>query len=149
MALLELLASAASGGLLGGALSLGKLYHAYKEKKLSFAHEVSMAAETRQNMAMEMELAKIRGTIDLELQESEDDAKSLRSAISAEADSKGSSPWVMDLKASTRPFLTYGLTISAFFLVAFSPDNPWGNEFIFMAMTAVTFWFGDRPRRAK
>ena len=149
MALLELLASAASGGLLGGALSLGKLFHAYKEKKLAYSHEISMAAELRQNMALEMELAQIKGTIDLELQESEDDAKNLRSAIDAESASTGSSPWVMDLKASTRPILTYGLTICAFGLVAMSPENPWANEFIFMAMTAVTFWFGDRPRRAK
>ena len=147
--MLDALLNVASGGLLGGALSLGKLYHAYKEKKLSFAHEISMAAETRQNIAMEMELAKIRGTIDLELQESEDDAKNLRAAIDAEAASQGSSPWVADLKASTRPLLTYALVVCAFGIVAVDQGNPWANEFIFMAMTAVTFWFGDRPRRAK
>ena len=147
--LLDFLTSAVSGGLLGGILPLGKLFHAYKEKKLMFAHEVAMASETRQNLALEMELAQIKGELALELSESQDDAKNLQAAIAAEATSKGSSPWVQDLKASTRPFLTYGLCIIAALIVTFDSTNPWANEFIFMATTAVTFWFGDRPRRTR
>ncbi len=147
--LLELLTSAAGGGILGVIGAGIKTFTAYKEKKLMFAHEVSMAAEMRQNLTLEMELAQIKGTIDLELSESESDAKNLTAAIDAEAASKGASPWVMDLKASTRPILTYALVIAAFGLVAISPENAWGNEFIFMATTAVTFWFGDRPRRVR
>lgn len=147
--LLELLTSAAGGGILGVIGAGIKTFTAYKEKKLQFAHEVSMAEENRLSMTIEMELAKVQGTIDLELQESESDAKNLSTAIQAEADTKGASPWVQDLKASTRPILTYGLVIGTFGLVAFSPGNQWANEFIFLATTAVTFWFGDRPRRVR
>ncbi|TDI73856.1 MAG: hypothetical protein E2O82_05075 [Betaproteobacteria bacterium] len=146
---LELLTSAAGGGILGVVGAGIKTFTAYKEKKLTFAHEVSMAEENRLSMTIEMELARVQGTIDLELQESESDAKNLTAAIEAEASTKGASPWVQDLKASTRPFLTYGLVICTFGLVAVSPENQWANEFIFLATTAVTFWFGDRPRRVR
>lgn len=147
--LLELLTSAAGGGILGVIGAGIKTFTAYKEKKLTFAHEVSMAEENRRSMTIEMELAKVKGTIDLELQESESDAQNLTAAIEAEASTKGDSAWVQDLKASTRPILTYALVVTAFGLVAMSPENPWANEFIFMATTAVTFWFGDRPRRVR
>lgn len=147
MALLDLLASAASGGLLGVVGAGIKTFTAYKEKKLTFAHEKVMAQEDRQTLTMEMELAQLKGTIDLELQESESDAKNLTAAINAEANTKGSSPWVQDLKASTRPLLTYGLCIITSLLIAFDSGNVWIGEMVFLTTTAVTFWFGDRPRR--
>ncbi len=115
---------------------------------MTLAHEVVMAAEDRLTMKQEIDLAKIKGEIDLELSESQDDARNLTEAIRAESASKGSSPWVADLKASTRPILTYGLCACAFIIVMVDQTNPWTNEFIFMAMTAVTFWFGDRPRKS-
>jgi hypothetical protein len=145
--MIDLLMSSAGGGLLGGILSLGKLWGAYKEKKMLLSHEVKMAEEDRKNMAMEIDMAKVKGSIDLELQVSEDDAKALTAAIKAEVDTKGASPWVQDLKASTRPILTYVLCVMAFVLVIFAMENPWTNEIVFLASTAVTFWFGDRPRR--
>jgi Flp pilus assembly protein TadB len=145
--MIDLLMSSAGGGLLGGILSLGKLWGAYKEKKMLLSHEVKMAEEDRKNMAMEIDMAKVKGSIDLELQESEDDAKALTAVIKAEVDTKGASPWVQDLKASTRPILTYVLCVMAFVLVIFAMENPWTNEIVFLASTAVTFWFGDRPRR--
>lgn len=145
--MLDALLSVASGGLLGGVLSLGKMFASYKEKKMTLSHEIDMAQENRLTMEQEMALATVKGAIDLELQESEDDARNLTAAIEAESVSRGDSSWVNDLKASTRPILTYSLVVCAFGLVAMSPENPWANEFIFMAMTAVTFWFGDRPRR--
>ena len=147
--MLETILSAAGGGLFGLIGSGFKLWGQYKEKKLVFQHEVDMAKETRQNMAMEMDLAKIQGTIDLELQESAQDATNLQAAINAEASITGTSPWVDNLRGSLRPFLTYGLCILTFGLVAVQPNNPWINEFVFLSTTAVTFWFGTRPMKSK
>ena len=145
--MLELLLSAGGGGLFGLIGSGFKLWGKYKEKKLLFEHQVNMAKEDRLNMQAELELAKVKGAIDLELTESENDAKSLQAAIQAEASITGTSQWVADLRGSTRPFLTYGLVTASAAIIVFTPQNPWANEFIFMASTAVTFWFGDRPRK--
>lgn len=146
---LELLSSAAGGGILGVVGAGIKTFTAYKEKKLMFAHEVAMEQEARLSMTLEVELSKVKGVIELELQESQDDAKNLTAAIQAEADTKGSSPWVMDLKASTRPLLTYGLCAITSLLITFDSSNPWLDEMVFLTTTAVVFWFGDRPRRVR
>ena len=145
--MLELLLSAGGGGLFGIIGAAGKMFAAYKEKKLMFSHEVAMAEQTRRNMEMEMDLAKIQGAIDLELQEDENDAKNLQAAINAEASIQGTSPWVANLRGSVRPLLTYGLASLAIAMVWSNPTNPWCNDVIFMAMTAVGFWFGDSPKR--
>ena len=147
MAILELLGSAASGGLLGGVFSAVKLFGAYKEKKLQFAHELAMSQEDRKNMDKEIEVAKVKGTLDLEIEESRGDAMALTAAINAEATTKANSPWVQDFKSMTRPVLTYLLVIMAFGITLADQGNPWAEEIVFMASTAVTFWFGDRPRR--
>jgi hypothetical protein len=147
MAWLELLTSSAGGGLLGGLLSGIKLYGAYKEKKLMFEHEARMAEEGRKDMAMEIDAAKVKGQLELEVTESTNDAQALTAAINAEKETKGASPWVQDLKASTRPILTYVLCMMAFIMVLVGSENPWTNEIVFLASTAVTFWFGDRPRK--
>lgn len=144
--LIELLTSAAGGGIFGLGASLIKGWGAYKTKQLDFQHEVNMTVEIGKNMLLEMDLAKIKGTIDLEIQESEADAKNLTAAITAEASMKGSSPWVNDVRAMVRPTLTAGLVILAFIAAGF--DNHYTPQFIFMATTAVTFWFGDRPRKS-
>lgn len=149
MAILDLIGSAASGGLLGGVFSAIKLFGAYKEKKLMFAHELNMAEQDRKNMDKEIEVAKVKGTLELEVEESRGDAMALTAAINAEADSKAASPWVQDFKSMTRPVLTYLLVIMAFGLVLADQANPWAEEIVFMASTAVTFWFGDRPRRTR
>jgi hypothetical protein len=138
---LSFLGSAASGGILGGILSGVKMFAAYKQKKMDLAHEIAMAAETRLNMDKEMELATIKGTIDMEIQETTDDSANLRSALEAESQISGTSQWVNDLRGSTRPILTYILAGIATVLQT--------EEFVFMAMTAVTFWFGDRPPKKR
>ncbi len=144
--LLELLTSAAGGGIFGLGAALVKGWGAYKDKQLDYAHEVNMTVEIGKNMVLEMDLAKVKGTIDLEIQESADDAKNLTAAITAEAGMRGASPWVQDVRAMVRPGLTAGLVILAFVAATF--DNPHTAQFIFMATTAVTFWFGDRPRKS-
>ena len=143
--MLETILSAAGGGLFGLIGSGFTKFMGWKEKKLEYAFQIDMAKEERENMAKEIELAKTRGAIDLELQESEADAKGLQVAINAEASITGTSQWVADLRGSLRPILTYALSAGAFVLILTSPGNPWVNEFIFLATTAVTFWFGSRP----
>ena len=145
--LLELLTSTAGGGLLGGLLSIGKLYGAYKEKKLMCEHEERMAVVDQDNMKLEIDANKHKAELELETTELETDAKALTAAIQAEAETKAASPWVQDLKASTRPILTYVLVIMAFITITWYSENQWAEEILFLASTAVTFWFGDRPRR--
>jgi len=145
--MLEMLLSAAGGGIFGLIGSGIKSFMSYKDKKLTLAHTLDMAKQEVINMKAEMELATLKGEIDLELQESASDAESLQAAINAESKVKGASPWVDDLRASTRPILTYSLCLCAFAIVMIDNTNPWANDFIFMATTAVTFWFGDRPRK--
>lgn len=145
--MLELLLSAGGGGLFGIVGAIGKSIAAYKEKKLIFAHEERMAEQDRLNMEMEMQLAVKQGEIDLEMAESQADAMGLQAAIAAEASIVGTDPWVANLRGSVRPILTYGLAGLAIAMVWSSPGNPWCNDIIFMAMTAVGFWFGDSPKR--
>ena len=144
---LSLLTSTAGGGILGGILSLGKLWGAYKEKQLMCAHEEKMAIVDQDNMKLEIEANKHKAELELETTELETDAKALTAAITAEANTKGSSPWVNDLKASTRPILTYLLVMMAFITVTWNMNSVWAEEILFLASTAVTFWFGDRPRK--
>lgn len=147
--MLELLLSAGGGGVLGLLGAGFKSFMSWKDKKLTLEYQIKMAAEERQNMEMEMQLAKVRGEIDLEITESEQDAKNLQAALAAEAAIKDTSPWVNDLRGSTRPLLTYALAFAAVMLVAFQPENQWNNDVVFMAMTAVGYWFGDRPPKRR
>ena len=112
--LLELLTSAAGGGIFGLGASLIKGWGAYKNKQLDMIHEVEMTVQIGRNMLVEMDLAKLRGAIDLTIQESEADARNLTTAITAEAGMKGASPWVNDVRALVRPTLTAGLVLLAF-----------------------------------
>ena len=147
--MLDLLLSAGGGGVLGLLGAGFKAFMSWKDKKLTLEYQIKMAAEERQNMAMELELAKAKGEIELELQETTQDAENLQAALRAEAALPDASPWVNDLRASTRPLLTYALSIAAVSLVWTSPENPWNNDIVFMAMTAVGYWFGDRPPKRK
>jgi len=148
--MLETLLSVGSGGLFGLIGAGVTKFMAYKDKKLTFEHEKVMASEDRQTMAAETERARIQGTIDLELQESESDAANLQAATNAKGTVTKTSPWVADLRASVRPILTYLLV---FFAVAMSvwasETNPHTKQVIFLAATAVTFWFGSRPPSTK
>jgi len=135
----SLITSAAGGGILGLIGTGAKMYMAHKEQEQKDAHEIAMAVESRQNMQMELNLLKQKGEMQLSIDENNNDAKNLTAAISAERDITGTSQWVADLRGATRPFLTFGLVI----LSAFKPTD----DYIFMATTAVTFWFGDRPRK--
>jgi len=147
--MLETILSAAGGGLFGLIGAGFKTFMVYRDRILANAHEVAMAEQSRKDLALELELSIQQGAIDLELKESDNDARNLTDAITAESVTRGASPWVQDLKASTRPILTYLLCIMAITLVLIESKSPWVNEIVFLASTAVTFWFGDRPRSSK
>ncbi len=66
--LLELLTSAAGGGIFGLGASLIKGWGAYKQKELDMKHELAMTVQIGKNMLVEMDLAKLKGTIDLGIQ---------------------------------------------------------------------------------
>ena len=147
--MLDSILNVASGGLFGLIGAGFTKFMGWKEKKLELEHEVNMASENRLTMQMETELAKIQGSIDLELQESEADAKNLQAAINAEGNIRGASQWVTDLRGSLRPILTYSLVACAILMSSFLQGNPWNGEILFLATTAVTFWFGSRPPSTK
>lgn len=149
MSILDTLLNVGTGGVFGLIGAGVTKFADFKNNKLKFAHEVAMAGQERENMTLEMGLAKVRGEIDLELEESRADAISLSTAIEAESKITGTSQWVADLRGSTRPFLTYGLCMAAVAMSSYNPQNPMNNEIIFMASTAVTFWFGSRPSSKK
>ena len=142
--MLDSILSVFSGGLLGAVGAIGTKVMEYKMQGLKFGHEKNMAEQDRLNMMQEMDLAKIKGAIDLELQESESDAKNLQSAINAEGTVTETSPWVANLRGSTRPLITYFLILATLLIIVMDKTNPWINEFIFMAVTATSFWFGSR-----
>ncbi len=147
--MIETLLSVGSGGLLGGVLSLGKLYHAYRDKKLRFQHELDLARETRANLQLEIEMSRLQGEQELVLESTKAENANYLAAIQAEASIANTSTWVADLRGSTRPILTYGLVLITAAIAATDPTNEWIGELVFLASTAVTFWFGDRPRSTK
>ena len=147
--MLDSILSVFSGGLLGAIGAIGTKVMEYKMQGLKFTHEKDMAEQDRMTMEKEMALAKIQGTIDLELQESESDAKNLQAAIRAEGTITETSLWVANLRGSTRPLVTYGLILATLLIIVLDMSNPWANEFLFMSTTAVTFWFGSRPMSRK
>jgi hypothetical protein len=93
---------------------------------------------------------KAKGALDLEIQDSANDAANLQTAIKAESLITGTSQWVADLRGSVRPILTYLLVFFAVAMAVWAAhDNPYTNDVLFMAMTAVTFWYGSRPPSRK
>ena len=137
----ELLTSAAGGGILGLGGAAIKMFLGYKQKQLELKQAILLARENRENMKLELELERLRGNRELAVREIEADTQGLVSAIQAEASITGTSRYVNDIRGLTRPVLTFVLVA----LAAFRPEP----DFIFLATTAVTFWFGDRPRRKR
>ena len=136
----NLIFSAAGGGVLGLVGAGIKQFAAHKKQEQANAQEVLMQKAINENMRLETERMSLKGKIDLEYQESDADAKGLQAAIAAEASTTNTAQWVNNIKALTRPVLTLLLVIAA----AIKPDE---DDLVWMASTAVTFWFGDRPRK--
>ncbi len=135
----------ASGGLFGLVGAGFSKFMGWQEKKLDLSHEITMVAEQRKTIEMEMMLAREKGALDLEVAHVETDAANLQAALQASTVSNGSSQWVRDLRESLRPILTYTLIIGTFALLSLMPANKWIGEIMFLTTLAVTFWFGSRP----
>ena len=143
----DILSNVASGGLFGLVGAGVTKFMDYKTTKLKLAHEVVMASEERESMKMEVELAKVKGKIELEVETTKGDALSLQAAVLAESTITGCRQWVTGLKGATRPVLTFLLCFAAVLVILVAPGNPHTKQIIFLASVAVTFWFGSRPAK--
>ena len=133
----------AGGGVLGLVGAGVNKYFDYKKQGQANMQELAIADKVSEQMDKELELAKFKGSLELEVMESDNDAKGLMAAIDAEQSIKDVHPWVNDVRGMTRPVLTLVLVI-----MAWSEDQA-DETLNWMASTAVTFWFGDRPRKSK
>ena len=136
----DLLFSAAGGGVLGLIGTGIKLFAEHKKEAQRLVAEKQLAQIRIDEMAKELELVQFKSSHELELAESTNDAAGLMAAIQAESSIGPVHTWVNDVRGMVRPVLTLMLTIMAFV----KPDE---EDLVWMASTAVTFWFGDRPRK--
>ena len=143
MAWLETLGIVASGGATG-LIGMGvKIFADYKKEQKKAEHQLAIMAENRAQMVAELDLAKFRGDLQLEMVDRQSDSEGMLAAIAAEQNTgENTYKWVNALRGSTRPVLTFTLVIMAWV----SPDE---EQLTYMASTAVTFWFGDRPIKKK
>ena len=139
MAWLETLGLVASGGATG-LIGMGiKIFADYKKEQKKTEHQLNVMQENRLTMAAELELAKYQGQVELELVDRRSDSEGLLAAIAAEQNTgENTYKWVNAVRGCTRPVLTFMLVIFAWL----DPDE---EQLTYMASTAVTFWFGDRP----
>ena len=136
---------AGGGGVLSGLIGNGiTAFISYKNKKLDHAHELSMADKRMVEMEAEVALTKLQGEQTLILEQEQGANETLQQAIAAEASITGTSQWVADLRGSVRPILTYVLSLAVVGFLAFDSDHPQLPQLIYLASTAVTFWFGGR-----
>lgn len=134
---LNLIFSAAGGGVLGLVGTGIQMWGKHKEREQEFAHELQMQDAINRNMALELEKIQLKGDIEVDILERESDAAGLASSIKAEAQIAASYKWVDAVRAMIRPLLTVMLTIMAFI----KPDD---DDLVWMASTAVNWWFGSR-----
>lgn len=152
MDIASVLGSAFSGGLFGllgnVASKVFGLYEAkqtFAQKKEEWSHEERLldvqmkthAAETEQNLALTAATGSWNG---------------LAESLKAESALGPSYAWVNAVRALVRPALTLGLggfLCAAFFAVPAPERAPISDTLIFAAVTALTWWFGDRaPKKA-
>lgn len=134
---LNLIFSAAGGGVLGLVGTGIQMWGKHKEREQEFAHELQMQDAINKNMALEMQKLELKGNIDIDILERETDAKGLASSIRAEQAIGASYKWVNAVRSMIRPLLTLMLTIMAFI-------KPNDEDLVWMASTAVNWWFGSR-----
>ena len=135
--------SVAGGGIFGLIGAGVNKFFDYKKQQQINIQELAMADKVAVQMDKEFELAKFKGSMELEIQDSDNDAKGLMSAIEAEQSIKEVHKWVNDVRGMTRPVLTLILVLMAWWEEGIDKSLDW------MASTAVTFWFGDRPPKKR
>ena len=119
--------SVAGGGIFGLIGAGVNKFFDYKKQQQINIQELAMADK----VAVQMD------------KDSDNDAKGLMSAIEAEQSIKEVHKWVNDVRGMTRPVLTLILVLMAWWEEGIDKSLDW------MASTAVTFWFGDRPPKKR
>lgn len=151
---MEWLTAGLGAVLSGGATSLigigAQIFADYKKKQQANQHELDMADKQAAQMKAELEIAKYKGEVALETAIETGHDTTLAAAIDAQSESvKGASPWVIDACAMTRPVLTVLLVLVAFGVAFLKIPPAMQASFLYMATTAVLFWFGDRMRQKR
>jgi hypothetical protein len=132
MALLEILTTLSSGGIIGGLLGLGNRFLDLRQKREDRAHELAMAAALRDSQAMLASWEAFKASQDAARAESE----------------APTFPWVAAIRTLTRPALTLFLVVIAAAIyftadAALRGDIAW--QLLALAGTALGWWFGSRP----
>ena len=136
--MLDLIAGTAAGGLTGliGSLA-GKVFGYFErkqklqEKKIEFEQEIKLLELEHTYRSQEREHESALAI--------EENATSLRMASYSHDSSTGEADrWVINVLRLVRPVLTLALVVIAAFLPR--------AETLYLATTAVSWWFGDRAR---
>lgn len=132
MALLEILTTLSSGGIVGGLLGLGNRFLDIRQKREDRAHELAMAESLR---TTQVSLASWEAF------------KASQLAGQSDGEAPGYA-WVAAVRTLTRPGLTLGLVLIAALIYFNSPpaaqaDIAW--QLLALAGTALGWWFGSRP----
>lgn len=132
MALLEILTTLSSGGIIGGLLGLGNRFLDIRQKREDRAHELALAQSFRDTQTSLASWEAFRASHDAARAESE----------------APSFAWVNAIRSLTRPALTLLLVTIAACIYFTSPplaqaDIAW--QLLALAGTALGWWFGSRP----
>lgn len=148
--LASIIGGTATGGVLGGVLSMGgrvadffiekeQAKSALESKKVDYAQELAVLDRTqdreRQKHVEEAAIEKLRGELEL-MKESYQGLRATVADQSKMVEANHALAWV-------RPGLSAFLILSAFIMAFVDNINPF-YQFSSMASMAVAWWFGDR-----
>lgn len=145
----ELIGSAAGGGILGifgSALNrVFGIWEAREERenmRVENAHELQLIKEQRQTNRQETEMELARTA-------TEGSFEGLSESLKHDARLQNVAPWVNNVRALTRPVLTYtsfiALASMAYFMADLRVDLT--EAVVFVATTSAAWWFGSRDHR--
>jgi hypothetical protein len=161
-ALVDLSASAVSGGLFGflgtvagRVMSLFEKREARKDRVLELEHETKKWGHESALLTLQMQAKAEETERDISLAETAGAWSALSESQKADAAIRPSYPWVDAIRALTRPTLTLMLWVICF-AIFLTLKGDYAKEFAgtliqtaaFAATAATLWWFGDRmPRR--
>jgi hypothetical protein len=145
-------ASALSGGLFGLVGNVAAKVFGYFEAKQAFTQKQAEWIHEVDLLKLQMQAKAAETEQEIHVAESQGSWGGLTSSVTAEGAIGASYPWVNAVRALVRPTLTLGLTTflaSAFFALAPGDiDRAYvADSLVFVAVTAVVWWFGDRAPR--
>lgn len=148
MSTVDLIANAASGGVLGLVGSgLSKIFNVvnnvqkFKSKQAEYEHELAL-------LDKEAELKGIEQENELLIKTSADAAKIRSDSYGVNFFAEGGSTQVTDLLRLVRPTLTVSLILLTGIIWCFSDDKTIQSQIVdtvlFCTASSLTWWFGDR-----